>query len=56
MANRDRVNEEPGMFGQREDHKAVIKVFMYTKMKEISYSPPPHDPRVMDFDYMGDSA
>lgn len=21
MANRDRVKEEPGMFGQREDHK-----------------------------------
>ena len=57
VTNRDRVKSQ-GCLVYREDHKAVIEVFMYTatKRKEINYSPPPHDPRVMDLDYMGYSA
>lgn len=31
-------------------------MYTATKRKEINYSPPPHDPRVMDLDYMGYSA
>lgn len=49
MTNRDRVKSQ-GYLVQREDHKAVTEVFMHaaTKRKEINYSPPPLDPRVMD--------